>query len=122
MRRIIHARTSSWRDSRLSVKLTCMFARYANLTVLVIASMLLAGVLLLSQSRQTPAATGDQTRTEVSAASTSDAIAKLNQKLTDGQVRLSSNGATGYLRSVLAALDISVNSQVLVYSETSLQS
>jgi hypothetical protein len=53
---------------------------------------------------------------------TTDAIAKLNRRLEDGQVRLSFDGARGYLASALTAFDISIDSQTLVYSETSFQS
>ena len=50
-----------------------------------------------------------------------DAIATLNTKLRDGQVHLKFAGASGYLRSVLDALDIPIESQMVVFSKTSLQ-
>jgi hypothetical protein len=52
---------------------------------------------------------------------TRDAVARLNERLEKGDVRLSFDGPSGYLRSVLAMLDISPSSQALVFSENSLQ-
>jgi hypothetical protein len=51
----------------------------------------------------------------------SDRIFALNQRLESGEVRLHAEPQTGYLRSVLAALDVPVESQVLVFSKTSFQ-
>lgn len=52
---------------------------------------------------------------------TADPVAKLNEQLASGAVRLEFENTTGYLRSVLAALHIPVESQTLVFSQTSLQ-
>ena len=52
---------------------------------------------------------------------TNDAVAELNRKLQAGKAKLAFDGRLGYLRSVLAALDIPVESQTLVYSPTSVQ-
>ena len=48
-------------------------------------------------------------------------IVDLNRQIRDGRVRLEHKGSSGYLRSVLAELDISVESQVAVFSQTSFQ-
>ena len=48
-------------------------------------------------------------------------IATLNERLATGQARLPFDPQTGYLKATLAALDISPDSQVLVYSPTSFQ-
>ena len=48
-------------------------------------------------------------------------IADLNQRIRDGVVRLERAGPSGYLRSVLEALEISIESQVAVFSQTSFQ-
>lgn len=48
-------------------------------------------------------------------------VESLNQQLQQGGVRLSFEGRSGYLRSALAALKIPVDSQLLVFSPTSLQ-
>jgi hypothetical protein len=56
--------------------------------------------------------------------STSDsntAVDALNRRLRDGSARLVHEGKSGYLRSALQLLDIPIESQVLVYTQTSLQ-
>jgi len=52
---------------------------------------------------------------------TTDRIAKLNQALAGGQ-SLQRDAKTGYLRSLLDALGLSVESQLLVFSRTGVQS
>jgi hypothetical protein len=49
------------------------------------------------------------------------AVDALNRRLRDGSASLVHEGTSGYLRSVLRLLDIPVESQVLVYTKTSLQ-
>ena len=56
-----------------------------------------------------------------STAPLNNAVASLNQKLQEGAVRLAFEGRSGYLRTALAALEIPVDSQMLVFSPTSLQ-
>lgn len=48
-------------------------------------------------------------------------VSELVQNIAQGNVRLAFDPVSGYLRSVLVALDIPIESQVLVYSETSFQ-
>ena len=50
-----------------------------------------------------------------------DAAARLNRRLADGSVTLSFEPGTGYLKSVLDAFAIPVDSQILVFSKTSFQ-
>lgn len=50
-----------------------------------------------------------------------DPVFKLNQRLRNGEVSLQFDPATGYLRSVLSALNVATESQVLVFSKTSFQ-
>ena len=50
-----------------------------------------------------------------------DPVARLNQKLEQGELHLRFEGVPGYLRSVLGALQIPVESQVAVFSKTSFQ-
>ena len=50
-----------------------------------------------------------------------DPVAELSRKLQDGSVRLTSDGPSGYLRSVLTALDVSIDSQVVVFAKDSVQ-
>jgi hypothetical protein len=48
-------------------------------------------------------------------------VVAVNQRLKDGSLRFTLDGRGGYLQSALQALDIPVESQMLVYSATSLQ-
>ncbi|WP_205678933.1 hypothetical protein [Aquisphaera insulae] len=50
-----------------------------------------------------------------------DPVARLQAKLKAGTEVLRHDGRTGYLRSVLSALEIPISSQVLVFSKTSFQ-
>jgi hypothetical protein len=50
-----------------------------------------------------------------------DAIADLNRRLDDGRTPLTFDPASGYLRSALDGLGVPVESQMLVYSPTSMQ-
>jgi hypothetical protein len=50
-----------------------------------------------------------------------DRVAKLNARLSDGAVKLAYAGRGGYLKSILDALEVPVESQLLVQSKTSLQ-
>jgi hypothetical protein len=52
---------------------------------------------------------------------TSDPVARLNAKLKSGALTLEAAGMSGYLRSVLDALDVPIESQMLVFSKTSFQ-
>ena len=54
-------------------------------------------------------------------ASVSDPVAQLNERIRQGQVRFDVEPSRGYLRSVLTALDVPVESQALVFSKTSFQ-
>jgi len=69
----------------------------------------LLGVALLASGR--PATT--QT--------SGDAVDALIRKLDDGSVRLTADGESGYLKSLLKALDISESSQSLVFVSSALQ-
>jgi hypothetical protein len=51
-----------------------------------------------------------------------DRIAALNRRLAAGDVRLDFGPRAGYLPSLLAALDVPIDSQIAVFSRTSLQS
>jgi hypothetical protein len=51
----------------------------------------------------------------------STAVSRLNEQIQAGKVRLDFNQSNGYLTSVLAALGIGTESQLLVFSETSQQ-
>jgi hypothetical protein len=50
-----------------------------------------------------------------------DAVARLNRRIADGSIQLKADGASGYLRSVLDALNVPIESQVAVFNQDSLQ-
>ena len=52
---------------------------------------------------------------------TRDPIAQLNERLKRGEAKLERRGPSGYLQSVLEALRVPVESQMLVFSKTSFQ-
>jgi hypothetical protein len=51
-----------------------------------------------------------------------DPVTELNRNIEDGKVQLKFDGVQGYLRSVLDALKIPVESQIVPFSKTSVQS
>jgi hypothetical protein len=55
-------------------------------------------------------------------ATRTDVVAGLNQRLMSGTATLKFEGPAGYLRSLLEQLDVPIDSQMVVYSKTSLQS
>jgi hypothetical protein len=63
----------------------------------------------------------DQPPIRYATAAVSDPIAKLQKKVLSGKVTLSRDGDRGYLTALLAAMDVPVSSQVLVFSKTSFQ-
>jgi hypothetical protein len=56
-----------------------------------------------------------------STAPLNNAVVEVNKKLQDGTTQLTFDGRSGFLRSALEALQIPVDSQLLVFSRTSLQ-
>jgi len=52
---------------------------------------------------------------------TADPMVALKGRLDSGAARLTSNGQSGYLRSLLQALDIPLSSQIMVFSQSSVQ-
>lgn len=62
-----------------------------------------------------------QTPINYMTAAVNDPVAQLAEKLEAGEVSLEYDAETGYLRSVLDALQVPVSSQALVFSKTSLQ-
>ena len=51
----------------------------------------------------------------------SDPVAELNRKLREGTIQLTFDGPSGYLKSVLNALDVPVESQIAVFLKDSVQ-
>lgn len=54
-------------------------------------------------------------------ADTDTVVDRLNAKLRDGSAKLVWDDKTGYLKSVLDLLDVPIESQIMVYTQTSLQ-
>jgi hypothetical protein len=65
--------------------------------------------------------TADDPAIKYSTAPLNNVVASLNEKLQEGAARLTFEGRSGYLASALASLEIPVESQMLVFSQTSLQ-
>jgi hypothetical protein len=84
-------------------------------------TVLLVGVSLTAQRRDVFVAPRDHAAIDYSRGEAVNAVTELNKKLEDGSVTLKFDPVSGYLNSVLAALEIPVESQALVFSQTSLQ-
>lgn len=74
-----------------------------------------------AQRRYAFSASRDHAAIQYSTAPTHDAVSALNRRLRDGSVRLEFDPVSGYLGSALQALNVPVESQALVFSQTSLQ-
>jgi hypothetical protein len=81
----------------------------------------LAGAIATAQRRDVFVASRDHAAIRYSAASTTDPVSRLNARLASGKATLRFEPVTGYLRSLLEALEISPQSQSLVFSQTSFQ-
>jgi hypothetical protein len=81
----------------------------------------MAGERLAAQRRDAFVASRDHPAIAYSREPASDAVARLNRRLEEGSAALTFDQTSGYLRSVLDALDISTRSQTLVFSQTSFQ-
>lgn len=92
------------------------------LTVCAVLAVAGAGALLAQRPPTDPVSTRHPAIDYLNK-SVTDPVAALNQRIINGDVQLTFEaGERGYLKSVLQALKIPVESQMLVYSETSLQS
>lgn len=72
-------------------------------------------------SDRTPFATPSHPAIRYAAGPTNNAVAALGEDIESGKVQLKYDDASGYLPAVLEALHIPVESQILVFSKTSLQ-
>jgi hypothetical protein len=85
------------------------------------AALLIAGIALWAQG-ETSILTSDDPAIRYIETPTSDPAELLNRKLATGEVKLEySKDGTGYLASLLAALGVNRDSQMLVFSKTSFQ-
>jgi len=96
--------------------MSCL-ARRIGIGVLLVS----AGVTLGAQRRDVFVASRDHAAIRYSTAETADAGADLNRRLDAGQASLTFDENSGYLRAVLKALNVPIESQMLVFSQTSFQ-
>jgi hypothetical protein len=85
------------------------------------AVLLLAGAVVLAQRRDVFVASRDHPAIAYTRGAVADPVFQLERRLEDGSVRLQFDKPNGYLKSLLAALDIPIESQTLVFSETSFE-
>ena len=88
---------------------------------LLIGGIVAGAVAVLAELGGASLASPDHPAIEYATRRTNDAVAQLNSKIQSGQVQLKFEGIQGYLRSVLKALDIPIESQMVVFSKTSLE-
>jgi hypothetical protein len=86
-----------------------------------IAALVFATAVVSGQGSDVFVESRDHGAIEYSAGTVADPVATLNRRLQDGSVQLQFDPISGYLRSVLAALKVPIESQLLVFSKTSFQ-
>ena len=108
-----------WGSRRLAATL----ARVGPSCVLGLATVSWLGASVYAQQRQQVAPSLVRNHPAIAYATSpqSDPVFRLNERLRNGEVTFASEPVTGYLRSVLKALNVPVESQVLVFSKTSFQ-
>jgi hypothetical protein len=84
-------------------------------------ALLTTGVLVSAQLETTFFDAIDQPAIQYHTREAHDPVASLNQQLLTGGVRFTFDPDRGYLRSTLEALKISIDSQIVVFSKTSVQ-
>ena len=78
-------------------------------------------LLAVAQRRDAYVESRDHPAISYSTGKTTDAVSALNARLEGGSATLKYDESTGYLRSVLDALSVPVESQMMVFSQTSFQ-
>ncbi len=86
-----------------------------------IAGLFTGAAALLGELGGAFLASPDHPAIEYATRPVNDPVARLNSKIQQGTVQFKFEGVQGYLRSVLDALNIPVESQMVVFSKTSLQ-
>jgi len=85
------------------------------------ALLMAATAVVVAQRRDVFVTSRDDAAIQYSKGETADAVTALNRRLEEGSASLEFDETTGYLRSVLKALNVPVESQMLVFSQTSFQ-
>jgi hypothetical protein len=96
-----------------------MKLRFSAVVALLLAVLVTAGIT--AQRRDVFIAPRDHAAIQYSSTQPTDEVAALNRKLADGSVAFKFDPNSGYLKSVLDALKVPVESQALVFSKTSFQ-
>jgi hypothetical protein len=89
--------------------------------VLIAAAVWLGSVGAVAGQLQHPTLLRNHAAIRYDSTPSRDPIARLNERLQNGEVTLERRGPSGYLQSVLEALHVPVESQLLVFSKTSFQ-
>jgi hypothetical protein len=84
-------------------------------------ALILTAAVLHGQRRDVFVASRNHPAIRHATAPTTDAVAALNERLRSGEASLAFDPVTGYLAAVLQALSVPVESQTLVFSQTSFQ-
>ena len=92
---------------------------FSGLTMVAVVALL--ATFTSAQQPLSPSALREHPQIAYSRTQATDPVARLNQRLRAGEVVLNHDDRNGFLRSVLAALDVPIDSQVLVFSKTSFQ-
>lgn len=85
-------------------------------------AMAISGAALIGQRPDAFIASRDHPAINYSDGPVRDPVSALNRRLHEGVSQLTFEPASGYLRSLLAALEMPIESQVVVFSQTSAQS
>jgi hypothetical protein len=80
-----------------------------------------AASIVAAQRQDAFVASRDDAAIQYSKGPTTDRVSELNRKIQSGATRLAFDGATGYLRATLDALNVPVESQVALFSQNSSQ-
>jgi hypothetical protein len=95
--------------------------RLRSRTLVLFALVFACSLLLTAQRRDAFVESRDHAAISYSTAPTSDLVSAFNVKLENGTASLKYDESTGYLRSVLDAFGVPVESQMMVFSQTSFQ-
>ncbi len=95
--------------------------RLSSGLLVLVAVFFAVSALAIAQRRDAFVESRDHPAVSYTTAPTSDPVSALNGKLESGTAALKYEESTGYLQSVLDALGVPVESQMLVFSQTSFQ-
>jgi hypothetical protein len=94
---------------------------HPRVVLVVLAAVVCSAAFAIAQRSDAFGASRDHPAIAYSKTPARDPVSRLNADLQAGKVKLPFDATTGYLRGVLDALGVPVESQVLVFSQTSFQ-